>query len=90
MVNARFSVLVLSAVVASGLGGPAKGQEPQHFSAKGKMPSKFTVELQEQQRKTLPFADKQDFEEAKRGFIAAPPYRKIMNDKGGVAWDIDN
>jgi hypothetical protein len=59
MVNARFSVLVLSAVVASGLGGPAKGQEPQHFSPKGKMPSKFTVELQEQQRKTLPFADKQ-------------------------------
>ena len=90
MVNARFSVLVLSAVVASGLGASAMAQEPQHFSAKGKMPSKFTVELQEQQRKTLPFADKQDFEEAKRGFIAAPPYRKIMDDKGGVAWDIDN
>ena len=40
--------------------------------------------------KDPPFADKQDFEEAKRGFIAAPPYRKIMNDKGGVAWDIDS
>ena len=53
MVNARFSVLVLSAVVASGLGASAMAQEPQHFSAKGKMPSKFTVELQEQQRKTL-------------------------------------
>jgi alkyl sulfatase BDS1-like metallo-beta-lactamase superfamily hydrolase len=81
---------VLGAVVTCGLGRPAIGQEPQHFSAKGKTPSKYTVELQEQQRKTLPFADKQDFEEAKRGFIAAPPYRKIMNDKGGVAWDIDN
>ena len=27
---------------------------------------------------------------AKRGFIAAPPYRKIMTDKGDVAWDMDN
>jgi alkyl sulfatase BDS1-like metallo-beta-lactamase superfamily hydrolase len=34
--------------------------------------------------------EKRDFEEAKRGFIAAPPYRKIMDDKGGVAWDMDN
>lgn len=37
----------------------------------------------------MPFEDKQDFKEAKKGFIAAPPYRKIMQDKGGVAWDMD-
>ena len=59
MVNVRFTVLVLGAVVTCGLGRPAIGQEPQHFSAKGKTPSKYTIELQEQQRKTLPFADKQ-------------------------------
>ena len=54
------------------------------------MPSRYTIEAQQQQRRILPLADKQDFQEAKRGFIAAPSYRKIMNDKGGVAWNIDN
>ena len=53
------------------------------------MPSQYTIEAQQEQRRVLPFADKQDFEEAKRGFIAAPPFRKIMNDKGEVAWNID-
>lgn len=61
-----------------------------HFHPKGKLPSQFTIDAQEQARKLLPFTDTQDFEEAKRGFIAAPPYRKIMNDKGGVAWNMDN
>jgi len=61
-----------------------------HFHPKGKLPSPFTIELQEQQRRLLPFTDTQDFEESKRGFIAAPSYRQIMNDKGGVAWNMDN
>ncbi|HMQ33019.1 MAG TPA: MBL fold metallo-hydrolase, partial [Chloroflexaceae bacterium] len=61
-----------------------------HFHPKGKLPSKFTIEAQEQARKLLPFTDTQDFEESKRGFIAAPSYREIMNDKGGVAWNMDN
>ncbi len=61
-----------------------------HFHPKGKMPSQYTIAAQQKQRALLPFEDKQDFEEAKHGFIAAPPYRKIMNDKGGVAWNMDN
>ncbi|MCX7792456.1 MAG: MBL fold metallo-hydrolase [Chloroflexaceae bacterium] len=61
-----------------------------HFHPKGKLPSQFTIDAQNKARKLLPFSDTQDFEEAKRGFIAAPPYRKIMNDKGGVAWNMDN
>ena len=65
-------------------------QEPQHPSPKGKMPSRYTIEAQQHQRRILPLADKQDFQEAKRGFIAAPSYRKIMNDQGGEAWNIDN
>ncbi len=77
-------------VLAGVLANVAVAQEPQHFSPKGKMPSQYTIEAQQQQRRILPLADKQDFQEAKRGFIAAPPYRKIMNDEGGVAWDIDN
>ncbi len=90
MQRLRFSTLVLSVLVAGALGSTLAAQEPQHFSPKGKMPSKYTVEAQQQQRKILPLADKRDFEEAKRGFIAAPPYRKIMNDKGDVAWNMDN
>jgi len=60
----------------------------EHFHPKGKMPSMFTVELQNGLRKSLPFEDKRDFEEAGRGFIAAPNYRQIMAEKGHVAWDI--
>lgn len=52
------------------------------------MPSKFTIELQRGLRATLPFGDKRDFEEAKRGFIAAPPYKQIMAEAGNVAWDM--
>ena len=88
--NGCFRLLLVHAVVAGGLTSLSVAQEPQHFNAKGKMPSQFTIEAQQEQRRVLPFADKQDFEEAKRGFIAAPPFRKIMNDKGDVAWNMDN
>ena len=37
---------------------------------------------------TLPFDDKRDFDEAKKGFIAEPPYKQIMADAGQVAWDM--
>lgn len=63
---------------------------PPHFHPKGKLPSQHTIEAQQRQRELLPFTDTQDFEESKRGFIAAPSFRKIMNDKGGVAWNMDN
>lgn len=68
----------------------AMAQEPSPSGSKGKTPSRYTVQAQQQQRKILPLADKQDFAEAKRGFIAAPAYRKIMNDKGDVVWNMDN
>ena len=90
MRRVSLSALVLGVVVAGRLGTAALAQEPQHFSPKGKMPSKYTIEAQQHQREILPLADKRDFEEAKRGFIAAPPYRKITNDKGDVVWNIDN
>ncbi len=52
------------------------------------MPSKFTIELRNGLKTELPFADKRDFDEAKQGFIAEPPYTKIMADAGHVAWDM--
>lgn len=60
----------------------------KHFHPKGKQPSKFTVEAQEHLRRTLPFDDKRDFEEAKKGFLAAPPYKQIKGDAGNVVWDM--
>ena len=38
---------------------------------------------------TLPFADKRDFEEQKKGLIAPMKDLKIMADAGHVAWDME-
>ncbi len=59
--------------------------EQKHFHPKGKPPSKHTIAKLKQARATLPFADKRDFEEQKKGFIAAPTFMKIMADAGHVA-----
>ncbi len=63
--------------------------EEGHFHPKGKLPSEHTMKVFEQARAALPFADKRDFDEQKRGFIAAPKSRKLMADAGHVAWDMD-
>jgi alkyl sulfatase BDS1-like metallo-beta-lactamase superfamily hydrolase len=63
--------------------------EQKYFYSKGKMPAKFTVEPQNGLRRSLPFEDKRDFEEHKRGFIAAPPYKQIMAEAGHVACDMN-
>ena len=70
--------------------GPRQGTPStiKHFDPKGKLPSKFTIELRKGVSATLPFEDKRDFDEAKKGFIAEPPYKQIMADAGNVAWDM--
>ena len=60
-----------------------------HFHPKGKPPSRFTIELLQQARATLPFADQRDFEEQQRGLIAPMPDLQIMADAGHVAWDME-
>jgi alkyl sulfatase BDS1-like metallo-beta-lactamase superfamily hydrolase len=60
-----------------------------HFHPKGKPPSQHTIAALEQARKTLPFTDARDFEEQKKGFLAAPDSRKIMSNAGTVAWDME-
>lgn len=59
-----------------------------HFDKKGLDPSSFTVAKWEELKSTMPFDDKRDFEEAKKGFIAEPSYRQIMAEAGTVAWNI--
>lgn len=67
---------------------PATPRENGHFDIKGKAPSSHTVELHKGLRATLPFKDERDFAEARKGFIAAPSYKKIMGDAGNVAWNM--
>ena len=59
-----------------------------HFHPLGKLPSDSTIAAQRAQRASLPFEDTRDFEEARRGFLAAPDYRQIMAEAGHVAWNI--
>jgi alkyl sulfatase BDS1-like metallo-beta-lactamase superfamily hydrolase len=60
-----------------------------HFHPKGKAPSKFTLEVLDQARATLPWADRRDFEEQSRGLIAPMKDLQIMADAGHVAWDME-
>ncbi len=77
-------------VWAAGGGSVLSADPSKHFDAKGKEPSTFTIELQNGVRATLPFTDQRDFEEAKKGFIAAPAYKRIMAEAGNVAWDMES
>jgi alkyl sulfatase BDS1-like metallo-beta-lactamase superfamily hydrolase len=74
--------------LGAGGGGVVTADPTKHFDPKGKMPSEFTIKLREMQKAALPFSDKRDFDEAKRGFIAAPEYKQIMAEAGNVAWDM--
>lgn len=82
---------LLNLTIALSLALPAwarAAEAPSHFDPQGKPPSAFTLELRNGIKAQLPFADKRDFEEARKGFIAAPPYQKIMADAGHVVWDM--
>ncbi len=92
------SVALLSALVlplsalAAGVGSVKTDPgtlEGGHFHPKGKPPSEHTLKVLEAARKTLPFSDKRDFDEEKKGFIAAPESWKIMANAGNVAWDME-
>ncbi|WP_394229667.1 alkyl/aryl-sulfatase [Shewanella colwelliana] len=77
-----------SLAIAAGGAGVVTSDPSKHFDSKGKAPSQFTIDSQNSLRQSLPFDDKRDFEEAQRGFIAAPEYKQIMAEAGNVAWDM--
>jgi alkyl sulfatase BDS1-like metallo-beta-lactamase superfamily hydrolase len=83
----RINLLLAVLTLLAGSVGSVQAQE-QHFHPKGKPPSPFTIEMQQRLRKMLPLDDKRDFEEAKKGFIAAPTYKQIKAEAGHVAWDM--
>jgi alkyl sulfatase BDS1-like metallo-beta-lactamase superfamily hydrolase len=80
--------LLLLLTLAVWLSPLAVAGEHEHFDPKGKAPSGFTVTQWEQLKNKLPFKDRRDFEEQKKGFIAAPDYKEIMADAGHVAWSM--
>lgn len=74
--------------LAAGGGEIVTADPSKHFDPKGKMPSEYTIKLREMRKSALPLADKRDYEEAQKGFVAAPPYKRIMAETGNVAWDM--
>ena len=59
-----------------------------HFHELGQQPSAHTVAAHGAARASLPFDDERDFDEARRGLLAAPGERRITADDGKVVWDI--
>ncbi|WP_237162572.1 alkyl/aryl-sulfatase [Shewanella halifaxensis] len=51
--------------------------------------TEFTKSANEQVLKQLPFADKEDFDNATRGFLAKPEVLTIKNEAGDVVWDLE-
>ncbi len=87
--------LLVSVAGSANAAGAASGSLPyaessdQHFHPKGKPPSEHTLEVIRKARETMPFADKRDFEEAEKGFIAPLNSMTVMADAGHVVWDIE-
>ena len=71
-------------------GGNLEYVDPdQHFHPQGKPPSTHTLEVIKEHSAALPFSDKRDFDEAKKGFIAEPESWKILGPDGNVVWDLE-
>jgi alkyl sulfatase BDS1-like metallo-beta-lactamase superfamily hydrolase len=92
--TAIFAILVLGASPAWSAGAKSDspvyaGSADEHFHPQGKPPSKHTLEVIREARRTMPFADREDFEEAEKGFIAPLKSKIVMADAGHVAWDIE-
>jgi alkyl sulfatase BDS1-like metallo-beta-lactamase superfamily hydrolase len=80
--------IAFSCLVSLAIGVSARAEPPAHFDPKGKPPSEVTIRGQQALREMLPFDDERDFAESKRGFVAAPESRRILNADGEVVWDI--
>jgi alkyl sulfatase BDS1-like metallo-beta-lactamase superfamily hydrolase len=83
------ALAILTLVSISLLMTTSASADQKHFHPKGKPPSEHTIKKLNEARTSLPFSDTRDFEEQKKGFIAAPDYRKIPADAGHVAWDME-
>jgi len=90
MMLKRFGIVLAVAALTTLACSPTNSQEDfGHFHPKGKPASEHTLKMFEEAHQTLPFSDRQDFDEWERGFIARREDPKIMADAGNVAWDME-
>ncbi|MCF7718297.1 MBL fold metallo-hydrolase [Aeromonas jandaei] len=81
----RFSAPTVVTLLLSG----ALLLQPAWAVINPKPASEFTIKANQGVLHTLPFNDKQDFEDAQRGFIAKPDTLTIKDDNGNVVWDLE-
>jgi alkyl sulfatase BDS1-like metallo-beta-lactamase superfamily hydrolase len=60
-----------------------------YATTEAKPASKFTIDANQAVLKSLNFSDKQDFENAQRGFISTPDVLTITDKKGNPVWDLE-
>jgi alkyl sulfatase BDS1-like metallo-beta-lactamase superfamily hydrolase len=85
----KHTYLTILALAMTALSVATSAAQTGHFHPKGKPPSEHTLQVLAAARATLPFADKRDFAEEEKGFIAAPESWQIMGNAGNVAWDME-
>ena len=89
VVQSKFIMRILLLSLSMSMFTPALAQPAAaHFDGKGALPSPYTQALQAELRQSLPFEDERDFDESRRGFIAAPNYRQILGANQNVVWDM--
>ena len=59
------------------------------IAIESKPASKATIAANQTVLKALPFSNKQDFEDAKRGLIAVQDTVTVKNEAGDVVWDLE-
>jgi alkyl sulfatase BDS1-like metallo-beta-lactamase superfamily hydrolase len=80
------SVIVAASTVVSSSVVRAAGAEP----VQPKEATSATKQANAKLYDSLPFADKQDFEFANRGFIGRPKSLVIKDAKGNIVWDMES
>ena len=91
LITAFCLTLCSGSLLAAAAGGstlPQAESPDKHFDPLGKPPSKHTLEIIKEARKSFPFDDTRDFDEATKGFIAPLANMVIPADAGGTAWDV--
>lgn len=91
MILRKTGLVLALAVFTTMACSPTNSQsDNQHYHPKGKMPSKYTEAVFDAARASLPFSDTRDFEEANKGFIAAPDSLQIQAKAGHVdgIWEV--
>lgn len=78
LVTSVFALLMLAL--------PAAADAPADRQSKQASPQ--TRAMAQASRQALPFEDERDFEEHRRGFIAAPDYRVITDAQGREVWNM--